>query len=480
MRFQIRYPRALAVCASLALALAVGPAWAGTTGTPWAWGENGEYQVGKGNSTNNAVNVLGNDGHPDDDSLTIQGDSSSNPAGPDGGDLSLRSRAVRLFSVTPALFVENAGQWPGASVRFVHHGKGANVLLTDDGPVFEVFRREGHGGEGSTQSFIFRAHFVGARAVRPQGQERSITRFNYYVGDDHGRRRTGVASYERVVYAGLYPGIDLVVHGRRSHLKYEFHVAPGADPAQIVVRYEGTEGLSIEPDGRLRVRTPLGDLLDDAPYVYQEINGRRVEVAAAFALVDGYAFRFQLPTGYHRGVELVIDPDLAWSTYLGGNEYEWGHGIAVDGAGNVLVGGWTRSSGWVSGGFDTNHDGKHDVFVAKLSSDGAHLWSTYLGGSEEESGRGIAADGAGNVLVTGYTRSPGWVSGGFDTSHNGFGDGFVAKLSSQGAHLWSTYLGGSKGDGGGGIAADGAGDVLVTGYTWSSGWVSGTTSTAWT
>ncbi len=117
-----------------------------------------------------------------------------------------------------------------------------------------------------------------------------------------------------------------------------------------------------------------------------------------------------------------------WSTYLGGSDYDAGWGIAVDSAGNVLVTGNTRSSGWVSGGFDTSHNGPYDAFVAKLSPSGAHLWSTYLGGSNQDSGYGIAVDSAGNVLVAGYTESSGWVSGGFDTSYNGGGDAFVGKI----------------------------------------------------
>jgi hypothetical protein len=164
---------------------------------------------------------------------------------------------------------------------------------------------------------------------------------------------------------------------------------------------------------------------------------------------------------------------MEWSTYLGGSGADYGYGIAVDGAGNVLVTGYTQSSGWVSGGFDTTFNSGDDAFVVKLSESGAHLWSTYLGGSGLDGGRGIAVDDAGNVFVTGYTGSSGWVSGGFDTTLDGGGDAFVVKLSGSGAHLWSTYVGGSSGDDGRGIAVDGAGNVFVTGDTWSFGWVSG-------
>ena len=166
-----------------------------------------------------------------------------------------------------------------------------------------------------------------------------------------------------------------------------------------------------------------------------------------------------------------------WSTYLGGTSDDCGFGIAVDGSGNPVVMGETDSSGWTSGGFDTSHNGDDDAFVAKLSSTGAHLWSTYLGGTSTDYGRGIAVDSSDNPIVTGSTHSSGWTSGGFDTSYNGSGenggDAFVAKLSSAGAHLWSTYLGGTSDDCGFGIAVDGSGNPVVMGETDSSGWTSG-------
>jgi len=145
----------------------------------------------------------------------------------------------------------------------------------------------------------------------------------------------------------------------------------------------------------------------------------------------------------------------------------------VDATGGVYVTGQTESAGWASGGLDTSHNGGQDAFVARLSSVGGHLWSTYLGGSGSDLGFGVAADGAGGVYVTGSTTSAAWVSGGPDTSHNGGQDAFVARLSSVGGHLWSTYLGGSDGDIGRGVAADGAGGLYVTGSTTSAGWVSG-------
>ena len=401
-------------------------------------------------------------------------------------------QAIELFHTSPAVFIENRGQWEDDSVRFVHQGRGANIAHTDAGPIFELYRDvapEDAPPNPADESFPpdrldeapaemerlrFSASFDGADVVSPVGLELSESRFNFLIGDP-AQHRTDVPGYGVVAYEGLYPGVDLHTWGQRDSLKYEFHVDPGADWSQISVSYEGIEGLSIDEDGSLHVELPddWGHVVDDTPYIYQLIDGREVEVAGEYQIVDQDTYTFAITGEYDASRELIIDPDLAWSTYLGGSSSETGRGIAVDAAGSVLISGRTNSSGWVSGGFDASYNGGDDAFVTKLSASGAHLWSTYLGGSDSDNGSGVAVDAAGSVLITGQTGSSGWVSGGFDTSHNGGNDAFVAKLSSAGAHLWSTYLGGSEYEYGWGVAVDAARNVLITGQTFSSGWVSG-------
>ena len=403
---------------------------------------------------------------------------------------SATSTAVEVFDASPALFVENQGQWENESVRYAFFGSGANVLHTDSGPVFQLFQQFAdddteassklpvqddvpHGlGDVSVQQACFSASFDGANMIEPVGLDQAATLHNYYVGEQ-SRWRTAVPSYQTVAYPGVYEGIDLLTWGRRNSLKYEFHIEPGADYQQIQVSYQGIEGLSLDDAGALHIQTQLGELIDDAPYIYQQINGEHVEIAGEFRLVDQDTYAFQLTGNYDADTELIIDPLLVWSTYLGGTTGEYGYGVAVDSSGNPMVTGITGSSDWTSGGFDTSYDGGFDAFVAKLSSAGAHLWSTYLGGTDRDYGSGIAVDGSGNPMVTGETCSSGWTSGGFDTSHNGGVDAFVAKLSSAGAHLWSTYLGGPGDDYGTDIAVDAAGNPMVTGYTFSSDWASG-------
>jgi hypothetical protein len=161
-------------------------------------------------------------------------------------------------------------------------------------------------------------------------------------------------------------------------------------------------------------------------------------------------------------VKLSSAGEQLWCTRLGGYG-DQGKGIAVDVSGDVYVTGFTSTPGWTSGGHDTTYNGERDGFVAKLDSQGALLWSTYLGGTRLDGGIGIALAASEGVYVMGYTDSPDWTSGGFDTSYDGDRDAFVTKLSSSGAHVWSTYLGGSYPDWRGGIGVDTSGNVYVAG-----------------
>ncbi len=158
------------------------------------------------------------------------------------------------------------------------------------------------------------------------------------------------------------------------------------------------------------------------------------------------------------------------SRLLGGTDWDEISAVARDAEGNWIVAGTTYSAGWIAGGFDSTWGGSGDAFVAKLTAPGALVWSTYLGGDGDDGARGLAVDAQGNVFVAGVTRSAGWVSGGYDTAYGGYGDAFVAKISSQGMHVWSTYLGGTAYDGAEALTLDAGGNIFVAGTTGSSGW----------
>ena len=148
--------------------------------------------------------------------------------------------------------------------------------------------------------------------------------------------------------------------------------------------------------------------------------------------------------------------------------------IAADGANNLYVAGTTYSPNWLTGGDDTTLAGPSDAFAVKLDRNGKTLWGTYLGGSADDDGCGIASDSAGNVFVTGATGttySTGWIKDGFDESYHGQSDNFVARLTPGGQRVWSTTLGGSGADVGRAIAIAGAGQVCVAGASNSDAFV---------
>jgi len=163
---------------------------------------------------------------------------------------------------------------------------------------------------------------------------------------------------------------------------------------------------------------------------------------------------------------------LVYAGFLGGSDYDWGSGIAVDSSGNAYVTGETYSSDFPAVvGPDTGYNGVYDAFVAKVNPSGTALvYAGFLGGSSGDYGYGIAVDSSGNAYVAGKTWSSNFPAAvGPDTDYNGYGDAFVAKVNPAGTALvYAGFLGGSSYDVGWGIAVDASGNAYVTGWAGSS------------
>ncbi|HMB95387.1 MAG TPA: SBBP repeat-containing protein, partial [Tepidisphaeraceae bacterium] len=376
---------------------------------------------------------------------------------------------VALLGNSPAVFVQNRGQWDDKNVDYALQSSSANVLMTDYGPVFQLFDQSSGSSKSGDE---FSAGFEGANAVTPTGLDRSAGKYNYFVGDQ-SNWLSSVPGYQKIVYNNLYNGINLIVAGKSSSIKYEFDVAPGADPSQVKINYSGIAGLSIDHLGRLHIQTKSGDLIDDAPFVYQTINGKQVQVKAHFKLLDDHSYTFQLDGSYDPSQQLVLDPNLVWSTFLGCAADDSGSGIVADAAGNSYITGETSSAAFpTTNGFDSVLAGT-DAFVTKLDTSGQVVWSTFLGGSLQDFGAAVALDNSNNVYVAGQTSSTDFpTTGGFDTTLAGPSDAFVTKITANGALSWSSYLGGSSADNATGIGVDNNGIVYVAGGTSSSDFIS--------
>jgi hypothetical protein len=385
------------------------------------------------------------------------------PSQPRAGEAP-RQPILDSYGKLPLSFVPNAGQ-VDRSVRYQARGPGFDFNFTPDKAVLSFTRGD--------QGVALHLTPLGAsKGARLEGRGKRDARVNYLIGHE---RHTNLQTYRAIAYRELWPGVDLVFRSGRGALKYELRVAPGADPSKVRLGYRGADRLSLGARGDLLIDTPLGTLRDSRPHSYQRIGGKRIPVASRYALRrGGNAYGFELDSSYDARHPLVIDPGLAYSTFLGGVGGEHGLGVAVDGAGNAYVTGFTSSLDYpTAGAFDPSQNGNSDAFVTKLDASGSALaYSTYLGGNGYDEGAAIAVDGNGSAYVTGQTQSGNFPTtpAAFDTTHFGFRDAFITKLDPSGSALaYSTYLGGAPDDEGFGIAVDASGNAYVTGRTRSPG-----------
>jgi Beta-propeller repeat len=380
------------------------------------------------------------------------------------------SRRMRL----PPHFEINRGQSP-PEVRFAARGPGYGLFLTDTGAVL----KSSAPGVDTAQPIVVRMTFPGANsAPTVSGRERLAGTANYFHGGNPKAWRTNIPMYAKVEYRDLYPGVDLVFYGNgngsgggnEQWLEYDFIVAPGAAPRQIVLSFEGVDHMAVTPAGDLVLRTPGGELRQQKPAIYQLVGGARQPVTGGYALRDSHQVGFELGP-YDATKPLVIDPVLAFSSYLGGTRSDRGQGIAVDASGSAYLTGTTMSADFpiTAGGRIAND--LDEVFVAKLNAEGTALvFATYLGGAGADTGEDIAIDAAGTAYLTGTTTSADFPSvNAVQPAIGGFGDAFVARLSAAGDSLiYATYLGGNGGDRGTSIAVDRNGNAFVTGSTAST------------
>jgi hypothetical protein len=433
------------------------------------------------------------------------------------------ARITENYAKLPLIFEANSGQ-TNPAVKFLSRGRGYTLFLTSDravlalrGSKFENRNSKIESATGASRTLIPRPEpakrgfqsqapdpharasavlgisLIGANpAAQVRGEEELPGKANYFIGNDPKKWRSNVPTYAQVRDAEIYPGIDLIYYGNQSasgQLEFDFAVAPGADPRPIRLRFAGPNRLHLAPNGDVVVSTADGALAFHKPLVYQMVDGHRHPVAGDFALLGKHTVGFRLGS-YDRANALVIDPALAYSTFLGGSGGDTANAIAVDDAGNAYVAGWASSTDFpvTQGAYQTtNHAAANETsnaFITKLNPTGTALvYSTYLGGSGSDEAIAIAVDGGGNAYVAGKTFSSDFpvTPGAFQTTNhavaNQSSDAFITKLNATGTALvYSTYLGGSgntiypsfPGDVGNAIAVDASGNAYVTGQTVSS------------
>lgn len=395
--------------------------------------------------------------------------------------LSLVGRTLLAAGTVP--YVENKNQWPDnihfaadfpqmkimlkdASIFFVQHS-----LISNDSKSRKKLRtdpsKESHiHDSGDLAMATFELAFLDALqpSIVPSRKQKTI--YNYYFGTDHSKWASKAAAYEEIVYSGIYQGIDLKVYSQGDQMKYDWIVSPCADVRKIRFEYKGVEHIGLR-DEDLVIESKLGEVVETKPYAYQEVNGKRRAVAAAFEIDDGVV-TFVFPDGYDSNYALIIDPFLIFSSYSGSTLDNWGNTATPDSKGNLYSGGmvlqptFTGTFPTTAGAYQTKHaGGVWDVGILKYDSVGANLlYVTYLGGNGVETPQSLVVNPNNELLVLGATSSsnfPG-TSGGFKGGEfvdplNGVDyvpgtDIFIARFSEDGSRLIkSTYLGGTGNDG---------------------------------
>ncbi|MGH7815589.1 MAG: SBBP repeat-containing protein [Candidatus Binataceae bacterium] len=374
-------------------------------------------------------------------------------------------------------FEANRGQ-TGARAKFLSRGAGYTLFITRDGatlalrgsspasssrpspvhlrerrPTLKAERRKIDGGEGAgalaTQEVVLRMRLIGAnRHARAIGLDALPGKANYFIGNDPKQWHTGVPLYAKVELKDVYPRIDLVYYGNeQGRLEYDFIVAPGANPNAIKLSFAGEKTLKLAKNGDLIASVGDAKLIEHAPVIYQEDGGKRRTIAGGWKLRGPHEAVFTVAR-YDRTKPLTIDPGLVYSTYPGGSRYGGGYAIAVDSAGNVYVAGETSSTDFptTAGAVQTVNRStsvaRLNVFITKLSANGAALaYSTYLGGSFEDMGTGIAIDSSGDAYVTGQansydfpTTADAFQTVNRSTAADGY-NAFVTKLNANGSEL---------------------------------------------
>ena len=378
------------------------------------------------------------------------------------------SSPTAAYGKLPLHFEANVGQ-TDENVKFLARGSGYTMFFTGSDTVLTFRNRK---------SVSMR--LAGSKPnPTAKGIEKQVGTSNYFIGNDPKAWKTNVPMFAKAQFDDVYPGIDVIYYGTdQRQLEYDFIVKPGADPHSIRLGFEGTDKIRADSGGDLVLTVDKKELRIHQPKLYQDVEGTRKEIPGSFKLIGRNNVAFEVGS-YDKSKTLVIDPILAYSTFLGGSGDDIGVGIEVNQHGDAVVTGLTISPNFPPSPAapKLGPGGAYDAFVAKISADGTHLmYSTYLGGSDDENLHGgfvysdIAIDANGFAYVTGLTKSTDFPvfpnPGAYQATHSGgLADGYVTKLNPAGNGIvYSTYLGGIGFDGNHAIAVDSSQQVYLTGY----------------
>lgn len=378
---------------------------------------------------------------------------------------------------TPLEFVKNEGQWDG---DFEYRASSGNIsILLDQGNISYIlgdranahkmyeYKHAQNTGPVTLKYHKYNVAFVGANTNADiTGSKEQQHYYNYFLGNDSTKWKTGIHPNLAVDYAELYKNIDLHIASANYSIKYDLIVKPGGNTDDIKLKVEGADDLNVKK-GKLLISTSVGEVIEEEPYAYQYIDGKRVEVKCKYR-IDGNIITYSFPKGYDKSNTLVIDPNVVFSTYTGSTANNWGFCATYDPQGNFYAGGAvdaSNSGAYITtpGAFQVTYNQptgssggngtafRCDMAITKFNPAGnALIYSTYIGGSDNDQPHSMIVDPNGNLVIAGRTFSSNFPTSGsaYDNSYNQNSDITVTKLNSTGTTLiGSTYIGGSADDG---------------------------------
>ncbi len=397
---------------------------------------------------------------------------------------------MATYTHLPLMFEPNQGQ-TDQRVKFLARGTGYGLFLTANQAVLALQKPAGRSPHSTVRNSVVSMKLAGALATEPAGDIQLPGKSNYFIGNDPTKWHRDIPQFARVRYHNVYPGIDLVYYGNQGRLEYDFEVAPGSDPKQVALMFQGTHGLKIDANGDLVLGVDGSDVRLQAPRVYQKFGAEERSVTGRFQLrgKGNDEVGFQLGD-YDRSRALIIDPVLTYASYLGGSGAESCSAItglpftpgcpaiAVDAVSSAYVAGSTNSPDFpgTTGRYQPTlaPGATANAFIAKFTPAGLLQFATYLGGDGVDYPAGIGVDNGFDVIVAGTTSSTNFPTNGTNTAFQtkaliGGKHVFVSQLDSTGAVLlYSTYLSGTGVDIASGLALDPGGIAYVTGTTTST------------
>ena len=340
--------------------------------------------------------------------------------------------SMQALLTQPLLFEENHGQTDGEAKYLARSTGGVTYFFAENGITMRLTKSSTHSKKiapaTEMQAHALKVTFVDANAHPViTAEEPAPAISNYFIGNNPDAWQTHVTNYQKIRYHNIYDGIDLVYYGNGKRLEYDFVVHPNADPSVIRINYDGAEeALRLVKDGSVAIATSVGLMNETNPVVYQTGTLKK-KISARWQVAGGNELQFALGE-YDRTQTLYIDPIL-YSTFIGGSGNDESFNMTIGNYGYIYITGQTTSSNYPTkaGAYDVSFNGAGgnynwgDVFVMQLDPTGALVYSTFIGGSKGEAGVSIAVDYNGHTFITGSTFSSDYptTSAAFDKSFNG-------------------------------------------------------------